>query len=146
MKMSASLEGRLEEIQRLLNNLIVELSRGTPMIVEGKKDAKALKRLEVSGDIICAKASGKTSLGVLREVEKRGRDEVILLMDFDRRGRQLTRRLADDLERMKIKPNLVFWRRLSRLVGRDVKDIEGLATYIQTLKRKIGKNILDVEQ
>jgi len=116
------------------------------MIVEGKKDVKALERLEVCGDIICGKASGKTSLGVLREVEKRGKDEVILLMDFDRRGRQLTRRLAGNLERMKIKPNLVFWRRLSHLVGRDVKDIEGLTTYIHTLKRKIGKNILDVEQ
>jgi len=144
--MSASLRGRLEEIQRLLDNLIAQLSRGTPMIVEGKKDTEALRKLEVSGDIICAKASGKTSLDVLREVEKQGKDEVILLMDFDRRGRQLTRHLTDDLERMKIKPNLVFWRRLSSLVGKDVKDIEGLPTYIQTLKRKIGKNILDVEQ
>ena len=116
------------------------------MIVEGKKDTEALRKLEVSGDIICAKASGKTSLDVLREVEKQGKDEVILLMDFDRRGRQLTRHLTDDLERMKIKPNLVFWRRLSSLVGKDVKDIEGLSTYIQTLKRKIGKIILDADQ
>ncbi|MDH5795670.1 MAG: hypothetical protein OEZ24_06125, partial [Candidatus Bathyarchaeota archaeon] len=78
---------------------------------------------------------------VLREVEKRGKDEVILLMDFDRRGRQLTRRLAGNLERMKIRPDLVFWRRLSGLVGRDVKDIEGLSTYIQTLKGKRGENL-----
>jgi len=146
MKMSASLERRLEKIQRLLDNLIVQLSIGTPMLVEGKKDAEALKKLEVSGDIICAKTSGKTFLDVLREVEERGKDEIILLMDFDRRGRQLTRHLTDDLERMKIKPNLVFWRRLSSLVGRDVKDIEGLSTYIQTLKNRIGRNILDAEQ
>lgn len=110
------------------------------MIVEGKKDVKALRKLEVRGDIICAKSSGKTSLDVLREVEKRGKDEVILLMDFDSRGRQLTRRLAGDLERMKIRPNLVFWRRLSGLAGKDVKDVEGLSTYMQTLKGKRGKN------
>jgi hypothetical protein len=35
---------------------------------------------------------------------------------------------------MKITPNLVFWRRLKGLVGRDVKDIEGLASYLETLK------------
>ena len=144
--MSASLERRFEEIKHLLENLVVELSRGTPMIVEGKKDAKALKKLEVTGDIICAKTSGRTFLDVLREVEMRGKSEVILLMDFDSRGREWTRRFASDFERMKIKPNLVFWKRLSGLVGRDVKDIEGLSSYIQTLKRKIGKDILDVEQ
>jgi len=40
---------------------------------------------------------------------------------------------------------LVFWRRLMSLVGRDVKDIEGLSSYIQTLKRRIGKDIFNVE-
>lgn len=144
--MSASLERRFEKIKHLLENLVVELSRGTPMIVEGRKDAKALKKLEVTGDIICAKTSGRTFLDVLREVEIRGKSEVILLMDFDDRGREWTRRLASDFERMKIKPNRVFWKRLSGLVGRDVKDIEGLSSYIKTLKGKIGKDILDVEQ
>ena len=116
------------------------------MIVEGKKDARALKELEVTGDIIYAKTSGKTFLDVLGEVEKRDKSEVILLMDFDRRGKRWTRRLARHLERMKIKPNLVFWTRLSSLVGGDVKDIEGLSAYLRTLETKTGKNILDMEE
>ncbi|MCW4020440.1 MAG: toprim domain-containing protein [Candidatus Bathyarchaeota archaeon] len=144
--MSASLERRLEQIQRVLVNLASELNRGTPVIVEGRKDLRALKKLEAAGDVICAKTSGRNFLDVLREVEKRGRREVILLMDFDKRGREWTGRLAQNLERMKIKPNTVFWRELSSLAGRDVKDIEGLSTYIQTLKKKIGKNILNVKE
>jgi len=80
---------------------------------------------------------------VLSEVEERGKDEVILMMDFDKRGREWIKRLAEDLERMRIKPNLVFWKELSSLVGRDVKDIEGLSTYMETLKRKTGKNLFD---
>ncbi|NIM44296.1 MAG: toprim domain-containing protein, partial [Nitrososphaeria archaeon] len=128
--------------RRLLDKLAADVSRGTPVIVEGKKDARALKELGVAGDIIYAKTSGKTFLDVLGEVEKREKNEVILLMDFDRRGKRWTRRLAKHLERMKIKPNLVFWRGLSSLVGGDVKDIEGLSTYFRTLETKIGKNIL----
>jgi 2,5-diamino-6-(ribosylamino)-4(3H)-pyrimidinone 5'-phosphate reductase len=146
MEMSASLERRLEKIQHLLDNLVAELSRGTPLIVEGQKDVETLKRLEVMGDIISAKTSGKGFLDVIREVEKRGKSEVILLMDFDKRGREWTKRLARNLESMKIKPNLVFWKELSSLVGRDVKDIEGLSTYLETLKRRIGKNILNVSK
>jgi len=95
----------------------------------------------VNGDIISAKTSGKAFSDVLREIEERGKNEVILLLDFDERGREWVNRLARNLERMKIKPNLVFWKKLSSLVGRDVKDIEGLSSYIQTLKRRIGKNI-----
>ena len=141
MKMSSNRERRFEEIRNLLDNLASELSRGIPIIVEGKNDTKALQKLGVAGDIICAKTSGKTLLDVLREIENHGKGEVILLMDFDNRGRELTKRIANDLEKMKIKPNLVFWKRLSGLVGRDVKDIEGLSTYIHTLKSRIGKNI-----
>jgi len=144
--MSASLEKKLEKIQHLLDDLAVELSGGTPVIVEGKKDMESLKKLELIGDMISAKTSGKTFLDVLREVEKRGKSEVILLMDFDKRGREWTKRLAANLETMRIKPNLVFWKELSSLLGRDVKDIEGLSSYVQTLKAKIGKNILDREE
>jgi 5S rRNA maturation endonuclease (ribonuclease M5) len=146
MEMSNSLERRLEETRRLLDNLAASMARGTPVIVEGKKDARALKELEVTGDIIYAKTSGKTFLDVLGEVEKRDKSEVILLMDFDRRGKRWTRRLARHLERMKIKPNLVFWRRLLSLVGGDVRDIEGLSAYLRTLETKTGKNILDMDE
>jgi 2,5-diamino-6-(ribosylamino)-4(3H)-pyrimidinone 5'-phosphate reductase len=146
MEMSASLKRRLDGIQHLLDNLTAELSRGTPMIVEGQKDVKALKRLEVTGDIISAKTSGKGFLDVIREVEKRRKNEVVLLLDFDRRGKEWTKRFAPNFEMKKIKPNLVFWRKLSKLVGRDVKDIEGLSTYIETLKKRIGKNILNVQE
>jgi len=141
MEMSASLERRLEEIREVLEDLAEELSRGTPLVVEGQKDAETLKRLEVRGDIISAKTSGKTFLDVLREIEERGKNEVILLLDFDERGREWTGRLARNLEGMRIKPNLLFWRKLSSLIGRDVKDVEGLSSYIQTLQRRIGKNI-----
>ena len=138
--MSGSLERRLEEIQRLLDNLIVETANGTPIIVEGSRDKVSLERLEVEGHIIFLKTSGKTFLDVLKDIETCGKDEVILLLDFDKRGREMTSRLAHNLENIGVKSNMVFWKKFSSLVGRDVKDIEGLATYVQTLNRKTGKN------
>jgi len=139
-------EERLEEIRRILENLKARMSDGALVIVEGRKDIESLRQLGAIGNILPAKASGKSLLDALREIERQEVREVILLMDFDRRGREWTMRLARHLEAMKIKPNLTFWRRLLGLIGRDVKDIESLASYIETLSEKIGKNILNGKQ
>ena len=112
-------------------------AKGIPIIVEGQKDVNALRAFDVKGDIISAKTSGRRFLDVLSEVEKQGKREAILLMDFDRRGKEWTKRLTKHLEEMRVKPNLFFWKRLQGLVGRDVKDVEGLATYMKTLKKKL---------
>ena len=138
--MSTKTEKRLERILKLLERLEEESAKGTPIVVEGRNDTQALYRLGITGDIILAKTSGKSFFDVLSEIERRERREVILLFDFDRRGKEWTRRLASCLEGMKITPNLLFWRMLLGLVGRDVKDIEGLATYLETLKNRSSKS------
>ena len=138
--MSTKTEKRLERILKLLERLEEQSAKGTPIVVEGKNDVQALYRLGITGDIILAKTSGKSFFDVLSEIERRERREVILLFDFDRRGKEWTRRLASCLEGMKITPNLLFWRMLLGLVGRDVKDIEGLATYLEALKNRSSKS------
>jgi 5S rRNA maturation endonuclease (ribonuclease M5) len=62
-------------------------------------------------------------------------------MDFDRHGREITERLIQNLERRRIKINHSFWRELLSLVEKDLKDIEGLAAYLETLERKSGRKI-----
>jgi 5S rRNA maturation endonuclease (ribonuclease M5) len=136
--LSTKSEKKLEKILKLLERLATELTKGTPIIVEGRNDIKALHKLDLEGDIISAKSSGKSFLDVLGEVERRGKREVILLMDFDRQGKEWTNRLTRRLEEMRINPNLLFWKSLLSLVGHDVKDIEGLATYLETLRKKVG--------
>jgi 5S rRNA maturation endonuclease (ribonuclease M5) len=138
--LSTKTEKRLEKIQKLLERLAKQAAKGAPIVVEGKKDIQCLHKLGITGDIILAKTSGKSFLDVLGEIERRERSGVILLFDFDRRGKEWTRRMARRLEGMKITPNLLFWRMLLGLVGRDVKDIEGLAAYLETLKNRSGKS------
>ena len=134
--MSTKNEKRLELIKKVLERLEILSAKGIPIIVEGRKDVQTLNYLGISGDIVMAKTSGKSFLDVLNEVEQKGASEVILLFDFDRPGKEWTRKICSYLERMKITPNLLFWRMLRGLVGRDVKDIEGLATYLENLKTK----------
>jgi len=138
--LSTKTEKRLEKINKILERLDKQSAKGTPIVVEGKNDVQTLYRLGITGDIILAKTSGKSFFDVLSEIEKKEKREVILLFDFDRRGKEWTRRLARCLEGMKITPNLLFWRMLLGLVGRDVKDIEGLATYLETLKNRSSKS------
>lgn len=139
--LSTGLKKRLEKVLQLLDRLARESAKGTPIIVEGRKDVNTLRDLAIKGDIISAKTSGKSLLDVLSEVEKLSKHEVILLMDFDRRGKEWTKHLRQHFEKMRIKPNLFFWRGLLSLVGRDVRDIEGLATYLENLKKKCGNRV-----
>jgi len=135
--MSTRLKEKEEKILLTLECLAQESAKGIPIIVEGKKDVEALRALAIEGNIIEAKTGGKSMLNVISEVEAYGTREVILLLDFDRRGREWTKSLKQHLEKMQIKANVVFWKKLRTIVGREVKDVEGLTSYMETLKRRI---------
>jgi len=136
--LSSSLQRKNERLLELLDKLATEAAKGTPIVVEGQKDVNALRQLNVEGKIVSSKTSGKSFLDTLIEIEQLKVREVILLLDFDRRGVELTHRLKQHLEKTEIKPNLIFWNQLYSLVGRDLKDIEGLPAYLETLKKRIG--------
>ena len=134
--MSTHLKERLEKIEQILTQLSEESAKGKPIIVEGKKDAEALQDLGVGGLIFTVKTSGKSFLEATIEIEALRADEVILFLDFDRRGRQGTKRLLESLEHGKIKANVKFWKEMSGLVGREIQCIESLTSYLHTLKEK----------
>ena len=135
--MSTNLKEKLERIQKLLERLATESAKGIPIIVEGPNDEKALRELSISGEIISAKTF-KSFMHVISEIEERGQKEIILLLDFDRRGKEWTKHLIRNLERMRIKPNTLFWNSLLNLAGKEVKDVEGLGSYMKTLQKKSG--------
>lgn len=138
--MSTHLQQKQEKLQEILSHLFEETAKGTPIIVEGKKDAEALNVLGVRGKIVEAKSGGRSLLAVATEVKDSGACEAILLLDHDRRGKELTVRLKNLLEHEGITPNTVFWAELFSLVGREVKDVEGLASYVETLNSKISSD------
>jgi len=138
--LSTHLKEKEEKIQQLLEHLAEESAKGTLIIVEGKNDVETLRTLGIEGKIITAKTGGKTLLDVLSELEESNVTEVILLLDFDRRGREWTKRVQQHLEKQRIKANIKFWLELLALAGDEVKDVEGLASYVETLKRKTSNS------
>jgi 5S rRNA maturation endonuclease (ribonuclease M5) len=132
------LKEKEEKIQQVLADLREEASLKTPILVEGKKDVEALRTLGVEGNIITVKTGGKSFLGVVSELEKAKVSEVVLLLDFDRRGKQGTNRLRHGLEHAGVKVNLKFWTALLKLAGKDVQCVEGLEAYLENLQTKIG--------
>ncbi len=136
--MSTHLKEKEEQILQVLGQLAEENKNGKPILIEGRKDAESLKELGVNGQIIFAKTGGKSLLDVISEIEASKTGEVIMLLDFDRKGRELTEILKFHIEKMSVKANMYYWLRLSSLVGKEVKDVEGLAKYMKTLKSKIG--------
>jgi 5S rRNA maturation endonuclease (ribonuclease M5) len=136
--LSTRLKEKEEKILEVLESLAEASAKGTPIVVEGKKDVETLHAFGVAGTMMTVKTGGKSFLDAVSEIEKMGVPEVILLLDFDRRGKEGTKHLKRSLERAKIKPNVKFWRKLSALVGKEVQCIEGLTAYMVTLRIKIG--------
>jgi 5S rRNA maturation endonuclease (ribonuclease M5) len=127
-----------EKIAEVLSALAEESAKGTRILVEGKKDIEALRALGIEGPLLSVKTGGKSFLDVVSELEKSKTSRVILFLDFDRRGKEGTRRLKQNLEMAKIKTDIEFWRALSRLAGRDVQCVEGLTAYLEKLRTKVA--------
>jgi len=136
--LSTRLREKEEKIIQILEELAEESAKGKPIIVEGKKDAATLRSLGLTGAIVTVKTGGKSFVDVVSEIEALNAPEVILFLDFDRRGREATNIFKQSLEHTGIKANLGFWRRLSALVGKEIQCVESLTAYLATLHVRVA--------
>ena len=143
--MSNHLKEKIVKIEELLERLALQSAKSIPIVVEGKNDVDALRKLAICGDIVAAKTK-KSFLALATELEKLpDTEEVILLLDFDRRGKEWTKRLTQYLERTNVKPNTFYWQELGSLVSKDVKDVESLLPYLHTLLKKTSDSQTIIE-
>ncbi len=134
--MSTRLQDKQERLEEVFAKLAEKSAKGVPIVVEGKKDQAALRSLGMSGPIFTIKTGGKSFAQAVEEVTQHGVGKAVLLLDFDRRGRQATAHLKAGLERAHITPDLSFDRELAALLGRHVQCIEGIPTFMATLRQK----------
>lgn len=134
--MSTHLQERLEKIENTIAKLVETSEKNKLIVVEGKKDADTLRELGVAGNIFTVKTGGKSFLDAAIEIEALAPSEVVLFLDFDRRGREGTMRLQRSLERMHIKVNIKLWQELRALTGHDIQCVESLLAYLWSLKQK----------
>lgn len=125
---------RAERLREVLE-AIKEVNRLVPLIVEGRKDASALRRLGIEGEIV-ALHGGKTFYDFCEDLMDR-HSKVVLLMDWDPKGEQLSQELGRRLKG--------HWEEfaplremLRILCQKDVKDIEGIPKLLRKLEGQRG--------
>jgi 5S rRNA maturation endonuclease (ribonuclease M5) len=130
---AADLE-RAERLREVLEALR-EVNRLVPVIVEGRKDASALRRLGLDGEIITLHR-GKSIYDFCEDIADRyGR--VVILLDWDHKGEQLSQDLQGRLKGHweEFSP---FRDLLRILCQKEVKDIEGIPKLLMRLEGPAG--------
>ncbi|MEW6163211.1 MAG: toprim domain-containing protein [Nitrospirota bacterium] len=125
--------GDIERMERLREVIeaLYEVNKTIPIIVEGKKDASALRRLGLTGEIITLH-NGKTLYDFCTDVTERFH-KVIILLDWDEKGEDLNKTLSENLKGHW--EEFSSFRELLRILcQKEIKVIEG----IPKLLRRFG--------
>lgn len=86
---------RAERLRKIIEALH-EINQIIPVIVEGKKDASALRRLGLIGEIIILH-NGKSLYDFCTDIEDRFH-KVIILVDWDKKGKDINKTLSENLK------------------------------------------------
>jgi 5S rRNA maturation endonuclease (ribonuclease M5) len=106
---------------------------GVPVVVEGRRDVEALAALGVRGPVVALNRGLPLAEFCLR-LAGTSRAAVVLT-DWDRKGGQLCRLLVEALEAVDVRPDLAPRRLLALHARKDVKDVQGLPTLFERLRR-----------
>ena len=129
---------KMEETERIFDQLRLQSESGIAIIVEGRRDEAALRKLGVIGKIYCLKARGESRHDFLERLD--GIDDAIVLTDFDREGKKLETWLYKELSQRGIRSDLRLWSRIKSLARADVRSVEELPSFMRSLEsRSIGR-------
>jgi len=121
---------RAERLREVLEALS-EINKTIPVIVEGKNDVIALKKLGLSGEILTLHR-GTTIYDFCEEIAEKF-PRVVLLTDWDEKGEILHRALSDNL-RGQIEDFAAVRGMLKMLCQKDIRDIEGIPKLLARLE------------
>lgn len=120
-------ESEIYEIKEFIDSLNSE--KESAVVVEGKRDSAALKKLGFTEKVLeFHKFGGLTKFADSVSDHK----SLIILFDSDRKGKYLTRRVIEQLER-RTRIDLSYKRKLAQITRGKVRAIEDLDAYEQFL-------------
>jgi len=123
----------------IIDDLKFCAEQGTPILIEGKKDEKALKALGIDGKFIQVSGSGFKLFEIV-EMATESSSEVIILTDFDKKGMELAKRLAHDIQSLGAYPNLEIRKKIMGMTRKYIKDIESLPRHMKHLELEECQN------
>jgi 5S rRNA maturation endonuclease (ribonuclease M5) len=107
-----------------------------PVIVEGKKDVAALRRVGIDANVVSI-GKGQSIFTFCEELSREHKSAVILT-DWDRKGGHLARTIKEALEANGVKPLDSIRTQLVLLCKKEIKDIESLPTFVSRLRAETG--------
>ncbi len=115
-----------QEVQDVRNFILLLNSQvDSVVIVEGKRDSTALKKLGFSGKVLELHKFG----GMIKFVDYVAKyQRLIILLDGDRKGRYLTGKIVEQLQH-RTKVDLSFKRKLVSITKGKIRFIEQLVCY-----------------
>jgi 5S rRNA maturation endonuclease (ribonuclease M5) len=120
---------RAERLREVLQSLY-EANKRVPVIVEGRRDADALRKIGLVGDIITLH-SGKGLYEFCEDIAEKS-SHAVLLMDWDDKGEKLFRSLAEGLKGSW--EEFAPLREIIRILcQKDIKDVEGIPGLLERL-------------
>jgi 5S rRNA maturation endonuclease (ribonuclease M5) len=120
---------RAERLKLVIEELY-EINKKVPVIVEGKKDELALRKLGFIGEIITLHR-GKSLYDFCADIEERFQ-KVIILLDWDKKGNSLNKTLTENLKGH-WEEFSSFRELLKILCQKDIRDIEGIPKLLRRL-------------
>jgi len=129
-------EERLDLLDKVLDELR-ELSESVPVIVEGRRDVQALRRLGITRNVRALHEG--SSIMTFCESIAREHARAVILTDWDKRGGRLARNLKDGLEANGVSTVGKIRTQIVILSKKEVKDVEGLPTFIERLRASVGR-------
>ncbi len=114
----------ITELQDLIQKLN-SIKNGI-VVVEGKRDEHALRRIGFSGKIFQFH-SFKGLAKFIDKIPTNGR--LVLLLDSDRKGRYLTKRIISLLQH-RVELDLTFRRKITLITKGKIRNIEDLSRYV----------------
>jgi 5S rRNA maturation endonuclease (ribonuclease M5) len=116
-------ESEIAEIKKFMN--LLNSQKDSVVVVEGKRDSAALIKLGYSGKIL----EFHKFNGMIKFADSAAKyHKIILLLDGDRKGRYLTKKIIELLER-RTKIDLLFKKKLVSITKGKIRFIEQLVCY-----------------
>jgi 5S rRNA maturation endonuclease (ribonuclease M5) len=122
-------------LEELISALLEASERGAAIIVEGQRDRLALRNLGASGPVIMA--SSKSIMAMAEDVARQYQ-EIVVLTDWDEKGEEMALQIEQHLRHTRSYANLEIRSRLSRLVKKEIKDVESLSYYMERMREQYG--------
>src|SRR6266567_2530099 len=122
---------KMDRATRIFEDLQVQSEAGVPIIVEGRRDEAALRKLGIKGTILCLKATGEPRFRFIERLD--GSKRAIVLTDFDREGAELGTWLYRELSHRGIRADNQMWRKIRGLARTEIRSVEELPSFMRAL-------------